>query len=653
MGVKICYAIAAVVLIMFSLVMIAVSYYITSIITDLADNTLVSSNNTFEYTLERLQEEAYFGAVTLANDASIIEALETGDIEGIRTKANMIAENGVERVTFCDMNGDVIFRVHSDKTGDNLIYQSAIETAARTGQGTQSLEVAADGTINTKGTAVVYSASGEGIAIVSCGHDLTNNIYVDEIKEQTNCEQTLFLGDIRANTTLLNDKGQRNIGTAANEKIANEVLNKGNVYIGDAVIGGVNYRCGYRPLKSDGEIIGMLFSGLPTESVMALRGRMLTNVIIIVIVCFILGSLFFIRLSRRWISGPLGKIIVFANKLKEGEIKVPKELSGKPIVETNDEIGELAMVLEETRHSLAGYIREIDIKMDTIANNDLTSETTYEFKGDFVSIKDSINCIVRNLRTAVEQIQSASKFVADGSESISESTTSMAANVEEQASQIADINDIMHNTADEVEQNASFAREAIGLSEQVNVSAAESTEKMQRMTQAMVDIINSSKAIEDIITSINGIAAQTNILAMNASIEAARAGEAGKGFAVVAEEVRRLASMSSEAAKNSFEIIDNSVKKSNAGMEIARETAESLEQIVKGVESSHELIKEIANLSQSQSEAISNITETLQMVSDGIQQNSAVTEENASGCTELNNQADMLNQLVRRFKITT
>ncbi|WP_269466430.1 methyl-accepting chemotaxis protein [Anaerohalosphaera lusitana] len=258
------------------------------------------------------------------------------------------------------------------------------------------------------------------------------------------------------------------------------------------------------------------------------------------------------------------------------------------------------------------------------------------------SIVGVLKNIIDSLNEGSEQVASASGQVSSASQSLAEGATEQAAGLEETSSSLEEMSSMTKQNADNAQQASTLAGEASG-------AADEGSGNMSKMNAAIEDIEKSSNETAKIIKVIDEIAFQTNLLALNAAVEAARAGEAGKGFAVVAEEVRNLALRSAEAAKDTSTLIEESVKKSHNGVEIAGLVSKSLDEIVDRVGKTTDLVGEIAAASQEQAQGIDQVNTAVTQMDKVTQQNAANAEESASASEELSAQAEQMTHVVQQL----
>ncbi len=307
--------------------------------------------------------------------------------------------------------------------------------------------------------------------------------------------------------------------------------------------------------------------------------------------------------------------------------------------------------LNSSINTISGYIHEISDVLGAMAEGNLDVGITSEYKGDFIELKESINNIIASLNEllgdiniAAQQVAAGTSQVSDGSQAISQGATEQAASIEELTSTVTEI-------AAQTRQNAVGAGKANEMSEATKESAVQGNAQMKALQQAMIDINESSSSISKIIKVIDDIAFQTNILALNAAVEAARAGIHGKGFAVVAEEVRNLAARSAAAAKETTELIEGSIKKTEVGTKIADDTAHALSRIVESVENAVQLVAQISSASNQQATAIGEVNRGIEQMSQVVQTNSATSQEAAAAAEELSGQAVMLKEMVGKFRL--
>lgn len=288
---------------------------------------------------------------------------------------------------------------------------------------------------------------------------------------------------------------------------------------------------------------------------------------------------------------------------------------------------------------------------DRIANGDLDVSLDITARDEIGILAKSFTRMAENLNDVMSNINSASEQVASGAKQVSASSMALSQGATEQASSVEELTASIEEISSQTKLNAQNAVQAKELAEAARENAVQGNNRMKEMQKAMGEINDASGNISKIIKVIDEIAFQTNILALNAAVEAARAGQHGKGFAVVAEEVRNLAARSANAAKETTDMIEGSIKKVEGGTKIANETAAALDKIVDGVAKAASLVSDIAAASNDQATGIAQVTQGLSQVSQVVQNNSATSQESAAASEELSSQAELLKEQVGRFKL--
>ncbi len=305
-----------------------------------------------------------------------------------------------------------------------------------------------------------------------------------------------------------------------------------------------------------------------------------------------------------------------------------------------------------TLDAVINPINEAQATLEKVAARDMTARVMGDYKGDLAKIKSAINTAVDNLDQALTQVAEATEQVSSGSQQISAGSQSLAQGANEQASSLEEVSSSLEEMSSMTKQNAENANQAKNLAGEANENAAVGTEAMNRMSQSINKIKESSDQTAKIVKTIDEIAIQTNLLALNAAVEAARAGEAGRGFAVVAEEVRNLAQRSSQAAKNTADMITESVKNAEEGVKISVEVSKSFDSIAGSAKKVNDLIAEIAAASQEQSQGIDQVNTAVAQMDKVTQQNAANSEESASAAEEMSSQAEELQGMIAQFALS-
>jgi methyl-accepting chemotaxis protein len=256
------------------------------------------------------------------------------------------------------------------------------------------------------------------------------------------------------------------------------------------------------------------------------------------------------------------------------------------------------------------------------------------------SLARNLSDMAKGIADSSLQVSSASEQLASASQQLSAGSTQSASSLEETVASVEELTSM-------VKLNADNSKEAATLSQTSRQSAEDGESEMRKLTDAMGEISESSKKIEEIINVIDDIAFQTNLLALNAAVEAARAGEQGKGFAVVAEAVRNLAQRSASAAKDITTLIKDSVLRIDRGTKVADEGAKALKNIVSTVKKVADLNNEIASASQEQSNGLAQISKAMNELDQATQRNASSAEETAAASEEMSGQAVVLQDTVR------
>lgn len=385
----------------------------------------------------------------------------------------------------------------------------------------------------------------------------------------------------------------------------------------------------------------VLYAADYDEAMSRLNNIIILAVIVSLVAIFGGGLFFWLKFTKR--LKPLSAIENIVTNMSNGvlEHSYPKA--------ANDEIGTICGALMQTNRSLKSYIDEIEKILSDMADGKFTYDSSVKFVGEFTAMEQSIKHICNAMNSTFAELNTVSEQISDGSRSVSVGASELARAVNDETRLIVEVSANLGDINNRVSQSAqnAFSVKEKALKAADAVSAG--NEKMQELVNIMDSISRSADEIVKINSTIEDIAFQTNILALNASIEAARAGAAGKGFAVVAEEVRNLAAKSSDASKITAELIENTVKAIESGTAAANSTAEMLSGIVAETNSISGSVSEIADVSEEQKTMLAEISVKLGEVETVIEKTDSAAQNSAAASEELDSQAALLKEHLDRF----
>lgn len=410
--------------------------------------------------------------------------------------------------------------------------------------------------------------------------------------------------------------------------------------IADFTYFGVRYTVMFRNCNTTG---WLALATLPLSEINQTRNHLIGTMAFASVLMLALLILLVVIAVRRLLK-PLGGISASMEAFSRGNLDVDIRAGD------DDEIGRLSESVRSSVYSLKDIIGDITHILTEVSAGNLAVSVKGDYIGDFRFIREALEQIIGSLNDTLKQISISAEQVSSGSEQVSAGAQTLSNGATEQAGSVEELAAVINDLSQKITTNADRASEGSRLAANVGEEAIKSDGRMQELQGAIHNIKTSTFKIREIVRTIEDIAFQTNILAINAAVEAARAGEAGKGFAVVAGEVRNLAAKSAQASRNTADLINHSLKAVEDGTQIVDATAVSMRNALSGVQHVVKTMDDIASASREQAYSVEQVTREMEQIAGVIQENSSTAEESAAASEELSAQAMLLKGLIERFR---
>ncbi len=573
-------------------------------------------------------------AFLMASNPQVASKIADGDTPWLQAYAKKVmAETGIESITISDGSGKCVARGHSEKVGDSVLGQVNVQKALK-GEVSVGVE---QGTVVKFSLRVGYPVK-KGDVVVGCitpGFTLSSERFVDQIKKNLGLECTIFQGDTRISTTIMKE-GKRAIGTKMdNPKVLENVIQKGQRFIGHNVILGAAYNTAYWPIvDAHNQVAGMFFIGQRREFIDRVLSETnlttLASTIVVGLLMLLAGYLFSKALVR-----PILQTIDFANHVAQGNLD--DELN----VTSNDETHTLAEALRAMAKTLKAKIQEAEA---SCSEADLKAQEAEQATKEALEAKIQAESAKREgMLDAADKLEEIVERITSSSEELSSQVEVMSRGMDLQRDRVGETATAMEQMNASVIAVARKAGEVAGSSDTAKTKAMGGAEVVRR-SQVAIGNVNSistllkenmqqlgkqAEAIGQVMNVIHDIADQTNLLALNAAIEAARAGDAGRGFAVVADEVRKLAEKTMGATKEVGANIRAIQESSRKNIESMDKAAVAIGEATSHSDESARALDEIVIISKTNADMV-------QVIADAADEQSGVSEKISSAIEEIN-----------------
>ncbi|QSR19807.1 methyl-accepting chemotaxis protein [Novosphingobium sp. KA1] len=480
---------------------------------------------------------------------------------------------------------------------------------------------------------------------------------VDRIKALVGGNATIFSGATRVATNIKKDDGTRAVGTPLDPGPARDaVLGKGQPYRGETRILNKPYFAAYDPIRDDsGKVIGILYVGVPKDSFYAHVTRLGWQILIIALVLTALCAAVCMRAARRLFQ-PLQSATETMASLSQGHNHIEIADTARP-----DEIGDIARALlvfrdaaitkEEADRQQRDVVETLAARLEQLSSGDLTAAIERAFPGSYEELRLNYNSALSGLRELIgattastHAIRGGSSEIAQASEDLARRTEANAANLEQSSAALVEIDQRLRT-------GTASATATVARADQAMTTVDEGRTIAARAVDAMRQVADSTRDIDNVIEGLDKIAFQTRVLAMNAAVEAGQAGDAGRGFAVVADLVSALAIRSEEEARSAREQLTLTRTGILTAVGAVEQVDEAFTGIAQDMGQVHALLGGVAGDNAAASETVSEITTAIGAMNLATQQNAAMVEQTSAAARSLTSEVDRLAAQASTFKV--